>query len=153
MKILILEFFNLFCAGILAGIEIAVHYGIHKPTLALDEKPQIVLRQGLTHTLRWLVPGFFVPMTLSGIALTIIAWDIRDHYFQLAAIFSIIVWIIIRVIGTVPVNSAVIEWNPDSPPEDWKEQINKVEKFHIIGTWAAIVAFLFFMIALMQSLL
>ena len=56
MEILILEFFNLFCAGILAGIEIAVHYGFHKPTLALDEKPQIVLRQGVTRTLRWLVP-------------------------------------------------------------------------------------------------
>lgn len=148
MNILILEFFNLFCAGILAGIEIAVHYGFHKPTLALDEKPQIVLRQGVTRTLRWLVPGFFVPMTFSGIAITIITWNRHGHYFHLAAILSITVWVIIRVIGTVPVNSAVIEWNPDSPPKDWRAQISKVEKFHIIGTWAAIAAFFFFMIAL-----
>ena len=57
----LLEFANLFFSGILAGIEIAVHYGFHAPTVALDEKPQILLRQGVVRRLRWLVPAFFLP--------------------------------------------------------------------------------------------
>lgn len=148
---MILEFVNLFCAGILAGIEIVVHYGLHKPTLALEEKPQIILRQRLIYTLRWLVPCFFVPMAVSGITLAIIGWLTPGNYFRVAALITIAAWILVRVVGTVPVNSATIEWNPDAPPKDWKLQISKVERFHIIGTWAAILGFAFFIIAFAQT--
>lgn len=144
---LILEFVTLFFAGILAGIEIAAHYGVHPPTVALEEKPQIVLRQGLARTLRWIVPSFFVPMALSGIAVTIIDGAMPGLFFRLAALLAIIVWILIRIVGTVPINSATIEWNPDAPPKNWRELIGKVERFHIVGTWAALLAFMFFLIA------
>ncbi len=148
MNILIIELINLFFAGLLAGLEVAVHYGFHPQTMALDEKPQIVLRQGVARSLRWIAPGFFLPMALSGIALTVMAGASAGLYFRLAAILAIIVWVMIRIVGTVPINSATIEWNPDAPPKDWKERIGKAERFHILGTWAAILAFAFFVIAL-----
>jgi hypothetical protein len=49
---LILEIINLFFAGILAGLEFAVHYGFQSSTLTLDENPQIRLRQGVIRRLR-----------------------------------------------------------------------------------------------------
>ena len=148
MTILPLELINLFFAGLLAGLEVAVHYGFYPQTLALAEKPQIVLRQGVARSLRWIAPGFFLPMAISGIILTIIMGVSAGFYFRLFAIFLIIVWILIRIVGTVPINSATIEWNPDMPPKDWKDQIAKAERFHILGTWSAILTFLFFVIAL-----
>jgi hypothetical protein len=148
MLILSLELINLFFAGLLAGAEIVIHYGFHAPTLALDEKPQIVLRQGVVRKLRWLVPAFFIPAALSGIALTVIASGMPGLYVRLAALIAIVVWILIRVVGTVPINSATLEWNPNMPPKDWREQISKSERFHIIGTWAAVLAFVFFLIAI-----
>ncbi|HEY4197966.1 MAG TPA: hypothetical protein VGM63_20635 [Mucilaginibacter sp.] len=149
---MILEFFNLFCAGILAGIEIAVHYAFHTSIITLDEKPQIVLRQGLIRKLRWLVPAFFVPVLLLGVAVTIVNWEVPRLYFCIAALIAVIVWIIIRIIGTVPVNSATIEWDANTPPKDWREQIEKVEQYHIVGTWAAIATFIFFLANLALSI-
>jgi hypothetical protein len=145
---MILGLTNLFFAGILAGIEISVHYGFHSPTVALDEKPQIQLRQGVIRRLRWLVPAFFVPTALTGIALTIADGMASGFPFRLVALLALLVWIIVRVVGTVRINSATLEWNPDSPPGDWRAQIAAAERFHIVGTWAAILAFACFLIAL-----
>jgi hypothetical protein len=59
MYMLIAELVNLFFAGLLAGVEFAVHYGFHSATVALEERPQIQLRQGVIRRLRVLVPPIF----------------------------------------------------------------------------------------------
>jgi hypothetical protein len=61
-------------------------------------------------------------------------------------------WIVIRVIGTVPINSATLSWNPSAPPQNWKAQVNHAERFHIVGVWAAVLAFAFFLTAVALEL-
>ncbi len=145
---LTLEFINLFFAGILAGMEIAAHYGFHAPTLALDEPSQIRFRQGVTLRLRWLIPCFFMPTALSGIALTILAVGASGAPFRGAALAAISIWILVRVVGTVRVNAAALDWNPEAPPQNWRELITKTERFHLAGTWAALLTFVFYLIAM-----
>lgn len=149
---IIIEFINLFFAGMLAGMEFAIHYGVHAPTESLDQKPQIVFRQGIVRKLRWLVPAFFIPTTLTGIAVTLGDAAMPGLFFRLAAMLAMIVWIFVRVVGTVRINSATLDWNPDVPPENWKELIGKAERFHIVGTWAALLAFAFFLTAVALQL-
>ena len=43
----ILEFVNVFFAGLLAGIEFVLHFGLTAPTEVLDNRSQLQLRQGL----------------------------------------------------------------------------------------------------------
>jgi hypothetical protein len=145
---LIIEFINLFFAGILAGLEVSVHYGFHAPTVALEEKPQIILRQGVVRRLRWLVPAFFVPTALSGIAVTIIDGTAPGLFLRLAAIVAIIIWIFVRVVATVRINSATLDWDPNAPPKNWRELVGKAERFHIVGTWTALLTFILFLIAM-----
>ena len=66
--LILLHFVNLFFAGMLAGVETAVHYGLGAPPKALSEQSQIQLRQVLVLKLRVLVPVFFVPTLSSAIA-------------------------------------------------------------------------------------
>ena len=54
-----LDFVNLFFAGMLAGIEFVIHYGLRGPSEILDEQSQLQLRQALVMRLRVLVPAFF----------------------------------------------------------------------------------------------
>ena len=68
-------------------------------------------------------------------------------WFRCAALLALLLWVVIRVIGTVPINSATLTWQLDAPPKDWKAQVNHVERFHIVGTWAAVAACAFFLIA------
>jgi hypothetical protein len=68
----VLDFVNLFFAGILAGIEFVIHYGLRGPSELLDEHSRLQLRQALVMRLRVLVPAFFAPTAVLGIALTVL---------------------------------------------------------------------------------
>jgi hypothetical protein len=138
---------NLFCAGIIAGMEIAIHYGVGLPAAALDDRSQVLFRQGLIGKLRVLVPAFFLPAVLSAIALLILDPG-PGFWLRSAALLSLLVWIAARVVATVPVNSATLEWDADAPPSNWKALVARAERFHIMGVWAAVVAFVCLLSAL-----
>jgi hypothetical protein len=129
-------------------MEVAIHYGFHGSTIALPEKAQLLFRQRLVRKLRWLVPAFFIPEGLSGIAVVVVDGVAPGLGFRLAALAAIVTWIIVRVVGTVPINSATLDWNAEAPPTDWSEKISKAERFHSVGAWAAIPAFACFLIAM-----
>ena len=144
---IILAFVNLFFAGILAGMEFVIHYGLSTCAETLDDRSQLQLRQALVRRLRVLVPAFFVPTALTGIAVTVLDTTMPGFWFRCAGVLALLLWAVIRVIGTVPINSATLTWQLDTPPKDWKAQVNHSERFHIVGTWAAVAAFAFFLIA------
>jgi hypothetical protein len=146
MERITIEFINLFFAGILAGMETVIHYGIRQPTEILEEKAQIQLRQAMILRLRWLVPAFFVPTAITAIVITTLEHNSRGVAFCYAGLVAILVWVLVRVIGTVRINSATLEWEADAPPKDWRAQSANSERFHIVGTWAAILTFGFFLV-------
>ena len=143
----VLDLVNVFFAGILAGMEFVIHYGLRAPAEVLDEQSQIQLRQALVLRLRVLVPAFFVPTAVSGIAVTVLAGGAPGFWFRCAGVLAMLTWIVIRVIGTVPINSATLTWQPDAPPKNWRALVNHAERFHIVGVWAVVMAFAFFLTA------
>jgi hypothetical protein len=144
---IVLDFINLFFAGMLAGIEFVIHYGVAGPTEVLDVRSQLQLRQALVLKLRVLVPAFFVPTALSAIAITVLGHGTAGFWFQCIGLLGILLWTMIRIVGTVPINSATLEWNLDAPPKDWQAQVEHAERFHIFGTWAAVIAFACFLLS------
>ena len=148
----VLDFVNVFFAGMLAGIEFVIHYGLRGPSEILDEQSQLQFRQALVLRLRVLVPAFFVPAAVLGIALTVLNSGTPGFWFRCAGVVAILTWIVIRVIGTVPINSATLTWQPSAPPKNWKALVNHAERFHIVGVWAAILAFAFFLTAVALQL-
>ena len=148
----LLDFVNVFFAGMLAGIEFVIHYGLRTPAEILDERSQLQLRQALVLRLRVLVPAFFAPTAVLGIALTVLNSAAPGFEFRCAGVVAILTWIVIRVIGTVPINSATLTWQPGAPPKNWKALVNHAERFHIVGVWAAVLAFAFFLTAVALKL-
>src|SRR5690348_876516 len=108
--IIVLEIVNVFFAGMLAGIEFVIHYGLRAPSEILDEQSQLKLRQALVLRLRVLVPAFFVPTAITGIGLTILDGTSPGFGLRYAGLFALLIWILIRVVGTVPINSATLSW-------------------------------------------
>jgi hypothetical protein len=145
MQLLIIA--NLFFAGILTGLEVAAHYGFREPALALEEKPQILLRQRVVRKLRWLVPLCFFPTLLTAVALAILSANTSAFILRAIGISAMGVWIFVRIVATVKINSSSLNWNPDNPPENWRTQIGKAERFHIIGTWVTIIAWVCFLLS------
>ena len=86
----VLDFVNLFFAGMLAGIEFVIHYGLRGPSEILDEQSQLQLRQALVMRLRVLVPAFFVPVVVLGIALTVLGGGTPGFWFRCAGVVAIL---------------------------------------------------------------
>ncbi len=143
----ILDFVNVFSGGMLAGMEFLLHYGVRTTPEVLDELSQLKFRKALVLKARVLVPAFFLPTALSGVAITFLNGFDAGFWLRGVGVFALGVWTWLRVIGTVPINSATVDWPVDNPPKDWKERINRAERFHIVGVWSAIVAFASFLLA------
>jgi hypothetical protein len=146
------DFVTVFFAGLLAGIEFVIHYGVRGPSERLDDRARLQFRQLLALRLRVMVPVFFVPTAILGIAITLLNGTAPGLWFRVAALLSVLIWALIRVVGTVPINSATVDWDLDAPPKDWKEQVTHAERFHIVGVWAAVLAFACFLTALALQL-
>ena len=150
--IAILDFVNIFFAGMLAGSEFVIHYGVRAPAEVMDELSQLKFRKALVLRVRVLVPALFVPTALSGIAVTFLNGFDPGFWFRCLGVAAVLIWILIRVVGTVPINSATVDWPIDNPPKNWKELINNAERFHIVGVWAAVLAFICFLTAVALKL-
>lgn len=147
MQVPMADFIELLFVGLLAGIELAVHYGIGAPPVSLSEEAQILLRQALVRRLRILVPAIFLPAFLFAVLVAFQERHAPETWLRGGAIGMFLLWVVIRILRTVPVNSATLDWDPRDPPTDWRSQVERTERFHVIGAWAAVVAFLCALIA------
>jgi uncharacterized membrane protein len=138
---------NLFLTGLLAGEEFVIRYGVRAPVASLDRRAHIVLRQRLIRRLRILVPALAGPTILTGLLSTLL--DRRDRWIALrgAGLLSLFVLAGVTLLGTVPINAAVLEWDPDAPPADWQAQIGRWEQLDVVRCWAAVLAFALFVAA------
>jgi uncharacterized membrane protein len=148
----VIECAGLFLTGILAGQEFVVRYGVRGPLAALDDQSHILLRQGLIRTLRVLVPAIFLPAFASGIAVAILDDSVTGFAFRLAGVLALLIWFMVTLFGTIPINEGAVEWQPDAPPRDWKALVDKWERLNTVRTWAAILAAEFFLAAIAQQL-
>ncbi len=136
-----LEFINLFCAGILAGIEFIVCFGLRSALAVLDQQPQIQIRQALIRRLRTRVPPVFFLTAISGVSVAIMGGAANGFFFRCVGVFAVLTWTLATFTGTVPINKAVLTWQPDAPPANWKSVIKHWERLDAVRTGAALAAF------------
>jgi hypothetical protein len=137
----VLQLLQLLFAGLLAGFEIAVHYGIGPPPHVLRQEAQILLRQAMVRRLRVLAPMLFLPTLLLSVVDSVRERHESGSALRYVAVAALLVWAVVRIVRTVPVNSATLEWNPEAPPSNWRAQVETTERFHVVAAWCAVIVF------------
>lgn len=148
MNHIIIEFISLFLAGILAGEELVIRYGVHLSLAGLDDQYQIKVRQALVLKLRVLVPAIFLPTAVSGAAVLVLSGSEPGLFFRWAGVLALLIFILVTLIGTVPINKGALEWKPDAPPSNWKLLIRRWELLDVVRSSAAVLAFACFLTAI-----
>lgn len=138
---------NLFLTGLLAGEEFVIRYGLRAPMASLDQRAHIEVRQALIRRLRILVPALAGPTILSALAATVADRRNRRLAARGAGLLSLFLLAGVTLLGTVPINAAVLEWDPDAPPSDWQAQIRRWERLDAVRCWSAVAAFALFVVA------
>lgn len=128
---------SLFFAGLLAGGEVVVRFGVRGPLGRMDSRSHIALRQGLIRTLRVLVPILFMLAFLSGIAAAVI----HPGALRIGSVVLLAAFMTVTLAGTVPINKAVVAWDPAAPPQAWQDLIRRWERLDDWRTLLAVVAF------------
>src|ERR1700733_2245032 len=93
----VLGFISVFGAGLLAGEEFVIRYGVRGPLSRLDQEPHILMRQGLIRTLRVLVPAILAPTLLSAVAITVVDGAGGGLAFRWAAILALVAWVVLTL--------------------------------------------------------
>ena len=147
MSLVLIRFLCVFLAGILAGEELVVRYGVHPALGALDAPSQIRARQALIIRLRVLVPAIFLLTAASAIAVLILDGSGAGFAFRCAAVAALLCWILVTAIGTVPINKGTLDWRPEAPPANWRALVTRWERLDVIRSSAAVLAFAFLLTA------
>ena len=148
MGVVALQTVGLLLAGVLAGEEFVVRYGVQPALSALEDRPHIQARQALVRRLRVLVPIIMIPAVLVGIGVLIFSDTGEGITFRWAGVISLIAFVLFSFLGTVPINIQVNDWQVNNPPTDWKATVRRWETHRRVPVLCAIVAFACFLIAL-----
>jgi len=139
----VLEFVNLFLRGHPGRDRVRGPLRIRGAIAALDEQPQIRLRQALIRRLRVAVPIVFASTALSAVAVTILA----GTGFRYAGLLAVLGWTLVTFVGTVPINKATLTWQPAAPPANWRALVRRWERLDTARWWASALVFALFLTA------
>ena len=137
----ILTIAGVILAGLLAGEELVVRYGVHPALVSLDDVTQLRARQALIRSLRVLVPVVFFATLGTAVAALVVGGPDAGFALRIASVAALAAWLGTTFGGTVVVNSAVIEWDPEAPPVGWRSLIVRWARLDVVRSTAAVVAF------------
>ena len=143
----VLSLVGLFLAGLLAGIELVVRYGVHPALVALPDREHLEARHQIVRFVRVIVPSILVPSVLIGIAVLIFTGAGDGLPWRWVGVAVYAAYIVVVFFGTVPINARFFDWNLDAPPADWKKVITRWAAIDVVRSSLAILAFAIFLIA------
>ena len=141
----VLEIVCLLLVGILAGEEFIVRYGLQPALNKLDERSHLLARIALVKKLKLIVPAIMLPAVVATILLIILAGE--PGLFRWLGATSLLAFVLFSLLGTVPINIKVNDWDADAPPSDWKTIVQRWKHLDTYRSAAAVLAFLFLLIS------
>jgi hypothetical protein len=139
-----LTFFVLALTGFTACAEFGSYAFVHPVLRDLPKKYHVQMEQGLLRTFGRVMPILMTSCVIASIVyalrytgtsrpVEVTRW-IATVFFSAALIFTIFL--------NVPINTVTGKWDPDNPPENWKQIRNKWEAFQGLRSWLLLSGFI-----------
>lgn len=135
-------------AGLLAGEEFVVRWGIAPAVRMLPDPTHLRVRIALVRRLRVLVPALIVPSVVLVVTDVVV---VAPGAWGWAAVAVLAVFVAASAFGTVPLNMQVIDWDPDAPPATWRAVVARWEAIDVLRSTAAILTFVLLALAAIPS--
>ncbi|MEW1687166.1 DUF1772 domain-containing protein [Streptomyces sp. NPDC091265] len=134
--------------GVMVGVEFSVAFVINPILNALPEDSG---QLGRAHGGRML--GAVMPVWYIGSLALVAFWAItRWHHHGTGLVVTagalLMLSVIMSILLLVPINNLSKTWTPDNRPADWKEQMNRWDRFHYVRVAVIIAAFALLVAAL-----
>ncbi|MGW1867691.1 anthrone oxygenase family protein [Streptomyces mauvecolor] len=143
-----LEVFTTVAVGLMVGVEFSVAFVMNRIFNALPEDSG---QLGRAHGGRML--GAVMPVWYIGSLVLVGIWAVasRHHHgtgLVITAGALLMLSVIMSILLLVPINNRGKTWTPENRPSDWKEQMNRWDRYHYVRVAVIIAAFALLVAAL-----
>jgi uncharacterized membrane protein len=95
-----------------------------------------------------LMPFWYIGSLVLGAIWAVAGWDRSGAGLVVIAAALLIVSVLMSVLLLVPINNQGKTWTPENRPEDWKEQMNRWDRYHYARVAVIVAAFTLLVTAL-----
>ena len=136
-----LEVFTTVVVGVMVGVEFSVAFVINPILNALPENSGQLGRAHGGRMLGAVMPFWYIGSLVLSAVWAVAGWHHPGAGLVVIAGALLILSVIMSLLLLVPINNQGKTWTPENRPEDWKEQMNRWDRFHYIRVAVIIAAF------------
>jgi uncharacterized membrane protein len=145
---------NLVLVSIFVGTNFAVSFFVHPVLSCLPQSVHIASVQVLGRILGKVMPIWIPLIIVSALPVLYFIDNTNSNAFWLtvAGTLCIVIMLGVTLLGNSPINKQVIEWNPQSPPDNWLELRNRWDNLHRVRVALDIVALIFLLLGVLVQI-
>ncbi|MGV9294488.1 anthrone oxygenase family protein [Amycolatopsis sp. NPDC003676] len=141
-----LEVCTIVVVGVMVGVEFSVAFVINPILNGLPDDSNQLGRAHGGRMLGAIMPFWYIGSLILSAIWAVLAWDRPGTGLVVIGAGLLIVSVVMSILLLVPINNQGKTWTPENRPADWKEQMNRWDRYHyvrvavIIGAFAVLVA-------------
>ncbi|MER8014887.1 DUF1772 domain-containing protein [Streptomyces griseoluteus] len=143
-----LEVFTTVIVGLMVGVEFSVAFVMNRIFDALPEDSGQLARAHGGRMLGALMPFWYIGSLVLSAVWAIAGWDRPGAGLAVIAAVLLVVSVIMSLLLLVPINNRGKTWTPENRPADWKEQMNRWDRYHYVRVAVIVAAFALLVAAL-----
>ena len=136
-----LEVVTTVVVGVMVGVEFSVAFVINPILNALPEDSGQLGRAHGGRMLGAVMPFWYIGSLILSAVWAIARWHHHGNGLTVTAGALLILSVIMSILLLVPINNRGKTWTPDNRPADWKEQMNRWDRYHYVRVAVLIAAF------------
>ncbi|MFF4471528.1 DUF1772 domain-containing protein [Streptomyces sp. NPDC001599] len=136
-----LEVFTTVIVGLMVGVEFSVAFVMNRIFNALPEDSGQLARAHGGRMLGALMPFWYIGSLVLSVVWAVAGWDRSGAGLVVTAAALLIVSVIMSLLLLVPINNRGKTWTPENRPADWKEQMNRWDRYHYVRVAVIVAAF------------
>ncbi len=136
-----LEIVTTVTVGLMVGVEFSVAFVINR---ILDALPGDTGQLGRAHGGRMLgavMPFWYMGSLILSAIWAVAGWHHHGTGLVITAAALLIVSVLMSILLLVPINNRGKTWTPENRPADWKQQMNRWDRFHYVRVAVIVAAF------------
>lgn len=134
--------------GVMVGVEFSVAFVINRILNGLPEDSGVLGRAHGARMLGAVMPVWYITSLVLAAVWAIAGWHHHGTGLVVTAAALLILSVIMSILLLVPINNRGKTWTPDNRPADWKQQMNRWDRFHYVRVAVLIAAFALLVAAL-----
>ncbi|MFL6125936.1 anthrone oxygenase family protein [Actinophytocola sp.] len=136
-----LEVVTTVVVGVMVGVEFSVAFVLNPILNGLPDDSSQLGRAHGGRMLGALMPFWYIGSLVLSAVWAVAGWHHPGTGLVVIAAALLIVSVIMSILLLVPINNRGRTWTPENRPADWKQQMNRWDRFHYLRVAVIIAAF------------